>query len=130
MYNGSFTYPPCEENVIYLISKSIIYAPVEQIYQLSKALISNVNWTGNYRDIKQKTNKKTKIFHFKKPEEFSETIKELNSSHMSTDKNSLLQVYSLYSLKLNEYFIKTHYSLIHIYNSINFLVLFFILIAK
>ena len=51
MYNGSFTAPPCEENVTYVISAFPLMAPFDQILKISKVLIMNGNYNGNNRSL-------------------------------------------------------------------------------
>lgn len=76
LYNGSFSAPPCEENVKYIINPIIIYAPFEQILHFSSVLIMNGNTNGNNRSIQ--SSEKIKIFHYKKSDILDNTINELD----------------------------------------------------
>jgi carbonic anhydrase len=76
MYNGSFTSPPCEENVTYIISGLTLMAPFDQILKISKTLIKNGNYNGNNRGIQAYNN--FDVYHYKKSRNLELAIKEMD----------------------------------------------------
>jgi hypothetical protein len=76
MYNGSFTAPPCEENVTYIISAFTLMTPFEQILKISKTVIKNGNYNGNNRGIQAYNN--VDVFYYKKSSNLELAIKEMD----------------------------------------------------
>ncbi len=103
LYNGSFSTPPCEENVTYIINPKYIYAPIDQIMHLSKVIIMNGNLNGNKRSIQSK--EKIEVFHFQQSDALEIS---LNYLDLFNKKNENLinefNVKIIFSLKIVKFF--------------------------
>jgi hypothetical protein len=61
MYEGSLMYPPCRENITYIINATIMKISFNQILNISKSILIN-NPDGNYRNIQNMNYRK--VYHY------------------------------------------------------------------